>query len=195
MANLIKIKRSDVPGKVPTTTDLALGELAVNTYDGKLFIKKNDGSDSIVEVGAGAGNPVANNIYVAKNGLDSNDGTSISRPKLTIRAAVLAASAGTTIFVKAGDYTEINPIVVPANVSIVGDNLRAVSVRPLTVNQDLFHVNNGSYLTGMTFRDHIAPAAAVAFPTAGVVSCLRLSFSMSTSLPLMLLYTVIFILL
>ena len=167
MANLIKIKRSDVPGKVPTTTDLELGELAVNTYDGKLFIKKNDGSDSIVEVGAGAGNPVANNIYVAKNGLDSNDGTSISRPKLTIRAAVLAATAGTTIFVKAGDYTEINPIVLPANVSIVGDNLRAVTVRPQTINQDLFHLNNGCYLTGMTFRDHVSPAAAVAFPAAG----------------------------
>lgn len=167
MANLIKIKRSNEPGKVPTTGDLELGELAVNTFDGKLYIKKDDGSETIVEVGAGAGNPVANNLYVAKNGLDSNDGTSIARPKLTIRAAVLAASAGTTIFVKAGDYTEINPVVLPNRVSIVGDNLRAVTVRPLTTNQDLFHVNNGCYLTGMTFRDHVSPAAAVAFPTAG----------------------------
>lgn len=167
MANLIKIKRSNVPGKIPTTTDLELGELALNTHDGKLFIKKNDGSDSIVEIGASAGNPVANNLYVAKNGSDLNDGTAISRPKLTIRAAVLAATAGTAIFVKAGDYTEINPIIVPNRVSIVGDNLRAVTVRPQTTNQDLFHVNNGCYLTGMTFRDHVAPAAAVAFPVAG----------------------------
>jgi hypothetical protein len=169
MANLIKIKRSNVPGKVPTTTDLELGELAVNTYDGKLYLKKNDGTESIVEIGTdpGAGNPVANNLYVAKNGSDLNDGTAISRPKLTIRAAVLAATAGTTIFVKAGDYTEINPIVIPAGVSIVGDNLRAVAVRPSTTNQDLFHLNNGCYLTGMTFRDHVSPAAAVAFPAAG----------------------------
>ena len=167
MANLIKIKRSDVPGRIPTTSDLDLGELAVNTHDGKLYLKKNDGTASIVEVGASAGNPVANVLYVAKNGADDNDGTAISRPKLTIRAAVLAATAGTTIFVKSGDYTEINPIVIPARVSIVGDNLRSVTVRPLTTNQDLFHINNGCYLTGMTFRDHISPAAAVAFPLAG----------------------------
>jgi hypothetical protein len=167
MANLIKIKRSDVPGKIPQISDLALGELAVNTFDGKLYLKRDDGTEGIVEVGASAGNPVANNLYVAKNGNDDNDGTAISRPKLTIRAAVLAATAGTTIFVKSGDYTEINPMVLPARVSIVGDNLRAVSVRPLTTNQDLFHVNNGCYLTGMTFRDHVSPAAAVAFPAAG----------------------------
>jgi len=167
MANLIKIKRSDVPGKIPQISDLALGELAINTFDGKLYTKKDDGTEGIVEIGASAGNPVANNLYVAKNGNDDNDGTAISRPKLTIRSAVLAATAGTTIFVKSGDYTEINPMVLPARVSIVGDNLRAVSVRPLTTNQDLFHVNNGCYLTGMTFRDHVSPAAAVAFPEAG----------------------------
>jgi hypothetical protein len=35
MALKIELKRSSVPGKVPATTDLALGELAINTYDGK----------------------------------------------------------------------------------------------------------------------------------------------------------------
>lgn len=51
MANLIKIKRSNVHNKVPQTTDLELGELALNTYDGKLFLKKNDGQESIVQLG------------------------------------------------------------------------------------------------------------------------------------------------
>lgn len=37
----IKIRRSATAGKTPTTTDLALGELAINTYDGKLFLKKS----------------------------------------------------------------------------------------------------------------------------------------------------------
>ena len=46
-ANKIKLKRSDVEFKVPTVSDLSLGELAVNTFDGKLFFKKNDGSDSL----------------------------------------------------------------------------------------------------------------------------------------------------
>lgn len=45
----IKIRRSSVQNKAPTTTDLALGELAINTYDGKLFLKKSvNGTESIV---------------------------------------------------------------------------------------------------------------------------------------------------
>lgn len=51
MANVIKIKQSAVANKVPTTAQLALGELAVNTWDGKLYTKKNNGTDAIVEIG------------------------------------------------------------------------------------------------------------------------------------------------
>lgn len=55
MANNIKLKRSAVPGKAPQTGDLDLGELALNTYDGKAYIKKSaDGVESIVEVGSNA---------------------------------------------------------------------------------------------------------------------------------------------
>lgn len=50
----IKHKRSAVAGSVPGVGDLALGELAVNTYDGKLFIRKDDGTPAIVAVGGGA---------------------------------------------------------------------------------------------------------------------------------------------
>lgn len=53
MANTIQVKRSAVAGKAPTTSDLALGELAINTYDGKLFLKKDNGTESVIEIGAG----------------------------------------------------------------------------------------------------------------------------------------------
>jgi hypothetical protein len=53
MANTIKIKRSAVEGKAPTTGDLDLGELALNTYDGKLYTKKDNGTASIVELSGG----------------------------------------------------------------------------------------------------------------------------------------------
>jgi len=52
MSNTIRIKRSAVAGKVPTTGDLQLGELAINTFDGKLYTKKDNGAASIVEIGA-----------------------------------------------------------------------------------------------------------------------------------------------
>lgn len=44
----IKLKRSAVSSSVPAVGDLAIGELAVNTYDGKLFMKINNGSESVV---------------------------------------------------------------------------------------------------------------------------------------------------
>ena len=53
MSQTILIKRSSVSGKAPTTAQLSLGELALNTYDGKIFLKKSVlGVDSIVEIGA-----------------------------------------------------------------------------------------------------------------------------------------------
>ena len=42
MAQLIKLKRSALAGKVPTTGSLATGEIAINTSDGKLFYKRDD---------------------------------------------------------------------------------------------------------------------------------------------------------
>lgn len=45
MANqIIKLKRSNVPGKKPTTGDLELGELAVNTFDGNFYFETDAGS-------------------------------------------------------------------------------------------------------------------------------------------------------
>ena len=47
MAQTIKLKRSSTEGKVPTTSQLALGEIAINTYDGRIFFEKNDGSAAV----------------------------------------------------------------------------------------------------------------------------------------------------
>ena len=121
------------------------------------------------------GGIVPNVYYVAKDGNDLNAGNSLSQPFLTIKRAVQITTAylaenpseRVCIFVKSGDYTEDNPIVMPRNLTIWGDNLRSVSVRPLTTNQDIFHVTNGDYINGITFRDHVSPAAAIAFPSGG----------------------------
>lgn len=51
MAQTIRLKRSAVAAKAPLTTNLALGELAINTYDGKLYFKKNvSGTETIIEL-------------------------------------------------------------------------------------------------------------------------------------------------
>lgn len=56
MANKIQVKRSATPLKVPTTSDLDLGEIAINTYDGKMYIKQDVlGVQTIVTVNPSAG--------------------------------------------------------------------------------------------------------------------------------------------
>ena len=51
MATNIQLKRSATQGAAPGTSDLELGELALNTYDGKLYMKKTvSGTSSIVEL-------------------------------------------------------------------------------------------------------------------------------------------------
>ena len=51
MANTVLIKRTTVAGRVPSTAQLAAGELAVNVPDGKLFLKRVSGSETVIELG------------------------------------------------------------------------------------------------------------------------------------------------
>ena len=50
MAQVVKLKRTAVSGKVPTTATLELGELAINTYDGKIYFEKDSGLPSIEQI-------------------------------------------------------------------------------------------------------------------------------------------------
>lgn len=52
MATVIQFKRSSTQNATPGTGDLALGELAVNTYHGRFYTEKDDGSAAVVEVGS-----------------------------------------------------------------------------------------------------------------------------------------------
>ena len=47
MASTVQLKRSALSGKVPDTGSLALGEIAINTYDGKIYFKKSGSVESI----------------------------------------------------------------------------------------------------------------------------------------------------
>ena len=125
----------------------------------------NIGDNVTINSAATGINSAPNVFYVAKDGNDDNNGTSIDNAFLTIKAAVGIANSGATIKVMSGNYVEQNPIEVPAFVAVVGDDLRTVKVLPNTPNKDLFHVRKACKLSNMTFSGHLAPAAAVGFPT------------------------------
>jgi hypothetical protein len=280
MASRIKHKRSSVAGRVPVAADLEAGEFALNTNDGKVYLKKDNndilditstifkndtevtvtdtGSNGTVTVTAdnidvitatsthvglsqdtsianaktlqmkelsangvnytgikaadslassytltlptatgllnqllktdGSGNLGwtdsdtfgSNRVYVsATKGNDANDG--ITSPVLTIKRALQIASGlvytsggavngnRINVIISAGDYYIDNPVIVPDNVTVKGDSLRSVNLRPLNAGRDLLRVRNGCYFGEVTFRDGLSagvPAYTFAYAVA-----------------------------
>ncbi|WP_395660828.1 hypothetical protein [Aestuariivirga sp.] len=107
----IKLKRSATAGKAPVAGDLELGELAVNTWDGKLYLKKNDGSDTILEVGpvrAVAGKTGAVTLAKADVGLGEVDNTSdAAKPVSTATQMALNGKANNSHGHAIGDVTSL----------------------------------------------------------------------------------------
>ena len=156
-----------MPGKRPQVSDLQVGELALNTYDAELvtlrdrFAATGIGTE-VVKIGAGAS--VTNVIYVTKDGNDNNTGLKLGDAKGTIAGAVGISTDGSVIRVSAGSYVENNPIVLPKQVSLVGDSLREVTIVPQNVDKDIFHVAPGVMLQELTFSGTVDKGvASVAF--------------------------------
>jgi len=155
MSTPIRLKRSAEPAKAPSLSDLQLGELAVNTYDGALYTKRERpgiGTEIVLLTFAGKADfpQVTNLIYVTADGNDGNSGRKLGEAKATIKGAVAIAEPGSLIKVSAGTYIENNPIHIPSQVSIVGESLREVTVTPQN-HADLFYVANGNYIWNMSF--------------------------------------------
>ena len=107
-----------------------------------------------------ATNDVGGRIYVSEQiGDDQNDGRSVVAPVKSIKRACQIASQSVgvkeTVQIAGGDYKEDNPISIPPDCSIVGDNLRLVIVRPKNPGKHMFKFGDKNYITGITFRDGI----------------------------------------
>ena len=100
MSTNITLKRSSVQGKVPIVGDLALGEIALNTYDGKLFIKKNvGGTESIIDVTADTNLSLTSNSSTVSVNSDRGTDAIILAANSTV-AGVLTADAQTIAGIK-----------------------------------------------------------------------------------------------
>jgi len=128
-----------------------------------------------------------NNIYISLSGNDSESGTSeafafrtikrglakafeISRKLNTIQIDLEkeygwgTASNPVTVYVKSGEYYEDNPIYVPPGVTVVGDNVKSVTVIPKNKFYDIFWVNNQTSIQNIEFKDYFSPAYGIAYP-------------------------------
>ena len=170
---IIKFKRSAVAGKKPTIEQLPLGELAINTYDGKLFLRQDTGgvgiATRVVEIGTGT--TAGKTFFVTSNGSDSNTGLSIGESFASIKTAAAAAVEKDTIKVLPGTYVENNPIYLPKNVGVEGAELRNCLVSAQNPGSDLFYVGQGNHITDLSFIGQPATggAAVIAYtPLVGV---------------------------
>ena len=91
MAQTVKLRRSATQGAVPTTAQLSLGEIAINTYDGKVYFKQDNGTESILTL-----RPVNTTS-------DLPEGTNLYYTDARARAAVGAITKDMTGFVSRTD--------------------------------------------------------------------------------------------
>jgi hypothetical protein len=145
-------------GTIPAVNTLKPGEPSINLNDGRMFIQLNNGQ--IIDISSVA---TGNTWHVAMNGNDNFKGDTPSSAKRTIRAAVAASQPGDSVVVHSGTYTEITPIIIPQNVQVQGSGERTCIIKPTTTSNNVFYVNNNSYVTGFKFVDYTG--AAVSFPT------------------------------
>jgi hypothetical protein len=95
MSQNIKLRRSSVPGRIPSIDQLQLGEIALNTFDGRLFLKqKIDNTETIIAVGESSSLAVSASYAVTAS--YSNTSTSASY-SLTASYALNAVSSSYSV--------------------------------------------------------------------------------------------------
>lgn len=150
---IIRLKRSLAQGAEPTLEQLTYGELAINHFDGSVFVRQDTQGVGIATrvITVGAGRSIGNTWFVTAEGDDLNGGLSVQDSLASIKKASEYAQPGDTIKVSAGIFVEDNPIVLRKNVSVEGFELRNCYVAPNNPNRDLFHINNACHLTDLAF--------------------------------------------
>jgi len=157
----VRFKRSSVPGKIPNETQVPLGEIAINTYDGKVFTSKNVGIGTTVFVvnpwSVGTGTDVYDINFNAGNvGIGSTLPTSkLSVSGDVVISGVITASSffgygnnlsGIVTSITAGSGISINQST--GNVTISATGAGGIS----GVNVFYNNLNTGTASTTLNFK-------------------------------------------
>ena len=123
----IRLRRSATAGNVPTTSQLDLGELALNTYDGKVYLKKEvSGVQTVVEVGGGGGSQQSGvwteYVYTATSNQTTFSGSDDNSQTLSYVTGYLQVFLNGVLLDNGTDYTANNTTsVVLVNAANSGD--------------------------------------------------------------------------
>jgi hypothetical protein len=133
----LKLRRSAVPGKIPETSSLDLGELAINTFDGQLFLKKSGSEGELITVVGSTGSFTGSftgsllgtasyspNIYNSNGTLTSNRLVILDDKQLVYRSSGSILQNYTFTL---GTPTGITPATWPASVIFEGEYLMSTA--------------------------------------------------------------------
>ena len=105
MSTVIKVKRSETASSVPTTSDLAVGEIAVNTADKKVYVRASGGVVEVANVVAGGGSGDITEVLTATgSGLTGGSTAGSANLAINVDDSSLQVS-GNTLQVKASGVT------------------------------------------------------------------------------------------
>lgn len=164
MAQIIRLKRSTVAGSVPTTSDLSTGELAINVYDGKVFLRRSGSVDDIRQV---LTNEFTGSVNITGSVTATEfigDGSGLTNLTVSQTATVKQVFEGTTWSVN-HNLDTLNPIaqaydedgyqIIPQTVRIVdADNVQMTF--PQSVSGSAVVAKGGHIVSGSIDADNIS---------------------------------------
>jgi hypothetical protein len=155
MANKIQLKRSAVAAKVPTTTDLDLGEIGVNTYDGKVYIKKDSGTPSIVEVsGPGVAPGTSGNVLTSNGTSWTSSAPSSSSPTLSYNGPMILED---DFIYAAWNSTRASPQGMWGYVPLLGNGVTITPVTGTANHRGVISFSNGTSGSSSTTYAEYSP--------------------------------------
>ena len=137
MATVINFKRSSTQNAVPTTSDLSLGEVAINTYHGRMYTEKNDGSAAVIEIGSSPKTLSVNDAY----SFPTSDGTS--------NQILQTNGSGTLTFVSAASSGVVTfTYTIGSTVTVISGNDDDNNVLAYTAGSEQVYLNGVKLIGG-----------------------------------------------
>ncbi len=159
--NQVFFKRSAVPGKKPLANNISLGQIAINTYDGRLYTKRayiDEDSNPVEAIVEFVGKvPVGNTFFVSKNGSNLNDGLGWDTAFATVEKALIEATARngllTLIDIGPGEYQTEGNLDLPDNCMVRAVH-RTVIFKPKMgfEQRNVFRMGSGCFIEGPLFE-------------------------------------------
>ena len=163
MANTIQLKRSSTASDTPSASDLAVGELAVNTADAKLFTKHTD--NSIKEIsGSGGGSGLSNVVEDTTPQLGGN--LDANANNIDLNGGAITDSDDDTVEIDAG--LRIDPPGGSVQAAAIIDETSARFFRDVVINgtNDDLIFDKGTYTTTLSSANPAAQNQTVTLPDA-----------------------------